>query len=204
MKNVELLFITSDTMDSYSRYGVWAWDVNDNMYLIEDGEVPYLELTPDKRVSVNEERKADNLQPVVTLEDVLDKEYLVENGIGIKPTFLVIDVGGHRGDEVKHFAKMHKNVIMQRGTAMTATNWKPSDNIERFMLTNEKYFKSTLIYYLYSQKNKQENYLYFNPDISEATLAEFKDIQPDNTSKWGSAPENWQPKTGTDHIFDCR
>lgn len=184
LKNVEMIFITSDTMDDFCRYGVWAWDVNDNMYLIEDGEVPFIELPPDKRAAINEQRQVDGKPPVVTLEDILDKDFLVEDGVGIKATFTVIDQGGHKGDEVKHFAKMHKNVIMQKGTSMTSVNWKPSENQERLILTNEKYFKSTLIYYLYSQKNKQENYLYFNPTISEETLAEFKDVQPDNTSKW--------------------
>ena len=184
LKNVEMIFITADVMDDFERYGVWAWDVNDNLYLIEDGEVPYIELPSDKKALVNEQRQLDGKPPVITLEDILDKDYLVEDGVGIKATFMVIDQGGHKGDEVKHFAKMHKNVIMQKGTSMSSVNWKPSDNQERLMLTNEKYFKSTLIYYLYSQKNKSENFLFFNPNISEETLAEFKDVIPDNASKW--------------------
>lgn len=184
LKNVEMIFATSDTMDDFSRYGVWAWDVNDNVYLIDEGEVPYLELDADKRASLNEQRAADGKAPVETLEDILLKDYLVEDGVGIKPTFIVIDAGGHKADEVKHFTKMHKNVIMQKGTSMSSVNWKPSENQERLILTNEKYFKSTAIYYLYSQKNRQENYLYLKPDISEDSLAELKDLVPDNASKW--------------------
>ena len=87
-----MLFITSDTMDDFQSYGVYAWDVNDNLYLIECGEVPYIELTGEKREAVNAALAEEGKPPVRTLEDVLHKEYLIgEDGIGIKPTFLVID-----------------------------------------------------------------------------------------------------------------
>ena len=85
---------------------------------------------------------------------------------------------------------------------MTSMNWRLSDNFERLVLTNEKYWKSTAIYYLYAQKNKQEGYLWLYPEISEEHLSEIRDMKPDETSKWGSAPENWQSKTGKDHMFD--
>lgn len=203
LKDTELVYITSDTMDNYSRYAVWAWTVNDHICLLEDGEVPYIELTPDKRASMNEELKSEGKPPVVTLEDILDKDFLKEDGVGIKATFIVIDQGGHKTSEVAHFAKMHKNVIMQKGTSMTSMNWKLSENQDGLVLTNEKFWKSTAIYYLYAQKNKQENFLYFNPSISEEALAELKDVVPDNTSKWGNEYSNWISKTGVDHLFDC-
>lgn len=198
-----MIFITSDTMDLYNRYAVWAWDVNDGLYLIEDGEVPYLELSPDKREEINKQRQDEGKPPVTTLEDVLIKDYLVEDGVGIQATFMVVDQGGHKADEVKHFAKMHKNVVLQKGTSISSVNWKYSENQERLILTNEKFWKSTAIYYLYSQKNRQENYLWLNPSISEESIAELRDVMPDNTSKWGDIPENWCSKTGKDHLFDC-
>lgn len=199
-----MVIITSDTMDDYNRYAVWAWDVNDNTYLIKDGEVQYIELDDVKRKQVNDELKADGKPPTETLEDLLNREWLVgKEGVGIKATFLLIDQGGHRADEVKHFARMHKNVIMQKGTSMTSMNWKLSENHERLILSNEKYYKSSTIYYLYSQKNRQENFLWLNPDTTDEAIAELRDMRPDESSKWGSSPENWQPKTGVDHLFDC-
>lgn len=203
LENVELIFITSDTMDSFNSWAAWAWDVNDNLYMLECGEVPYIELSEDKRKDIDEQRKADNQEPVNTLEDILMRDWLVKDGVGIKATFLMIDQGGHKSNDVKHFCKMHKNVIMQKGTSMTSSNWKFSDNQERLVISNEKFWKSTAIYYLYSQKNKIENYLWFYPEISEDHIAEIRDMRPDDTSKFGHSPENWVSKTGKSHQFDC-
>ena len=188
LENVEMIFITVDTMDDFFSYAVFAWDVNDNLYMLENGETEYMELSDEKRSQVNEDLKAAGKPPAISLEDVFGKDYLVKDGVGIKSTFMVIDQGGHRGDEVKYFTRKHRRVYMQKGTTMTALNWKLSDNQERLIITNEKYYKSTAIYYLYSQKNKESNFLWFNPGISEDTLAEIRDVVPDNSSKWGDQP----------------
>ena len=171
--------------------------------MLECGEVQHIEIEEEKRKELNEQRKSENLPPLSTLEDLLQKDWLVKDGVGIKPTFLVIDQGGHRANDVKHFAKKHRNVIMQKGTTMTAMNWKISENQERLVMTNEKFFKSTAIFYLYAQKNREENFLWFYPDISDEHIAEIRDVRPDETSKWGNAPENWVSKTSKDHQFDC-
>ena len=97
---------------------------------------------------------------------------------------------------------MHRNVVTQKGTSMTSTNWKMSDNVEKLIISNEKYWRATAIYYLYAQKNREENYLWFYPEISEESLAEIRDVKPDESSKWGSDPQNWISKTGHDHCFD--
>lgn len=202
LENVEMIFGTIDVMDSFVSYAIFAWDVNDNLHMIADGKLQYIELDDAKRAGINEDRKQENLPPIETVEDLIGKEWLKKDGVGIKATFWMIDQGGHRADDVKHLAKMHRNVIMQKGTTMTSVNWKMSDNQDRLILTNEKYWRSTAIYYLYSQKNSQENYLWFYPDISEETLAEIRDVKPDESSKWGNEPQNWCSKTGKDHAFD--
>ena len=202
LENVEMIFMTADVMDDFISYAVFAWDVYDSLYMIEDGKVQYIELTDEKRSQINQDRKAENLPPITVLEDLLVKDYLVKDGVGIKPTFCVIDQGGHKGDDVKHFAKMHNNVLMQKGTTMTSMNWRPSENSPRLVLTNQKYWKSTAIYYLYAQKNRNEGYLWFYPDISDESVAEIRDVRPDESSKWGNEPENWVSKTGKDHAFD--
>lgn len=203
LENVEMVFATSDTMDEFSSYAVWAWGVDDSLYMLECGEVQYIELDAEKRKQIDEDRKAEGVPPIVTLEDILLKDFLIKDGIGIKPTFMVIDQGGHKADDVKHFVKIHRNVIMQKGTSMTSMNWRMSDNHERLVITNEKYWKSTAIYYLYAQKHTEENYLWFYPDIADEHIAELRDVKPDETSKWGNEPENWVSKTGKDHQFDC-
>ena len=204
LENVEMVFMTSDTMDEFSSYAVWAWGVDDSLYMLDCGEVQYIDLDPEKRKQIDEDRKAESLPPIETLEDLLMKDYLINaDGVGIKPTFIVIDQGGHRANDIKHFAKMHRNVIMQKGTSMTSMNWRMSDNQERLAITNEKYWKSTAIYYLYAQKNREENFLWFYPSISDEHIAEIRDVRPDDSSKWGNEPENWIAKTGKDHQFDC-
>lgn len=202
IENVEMIFVTADVMDAYDSYAVWAWGVDDSLYMLDCGEVQYTELDPDKRAQIDEQRKAENQPPIETLEDILKKDYLIKDGVGIKPTFMVVDVGGHKADEIKHFSKMNRNVVMQKGTSMTSMNWRLSENQDRLVLTNEKYWKSTAIYYLYAQKNRQENYLWFYPSISDESIAQIRDVRPDETSKWGNEPENWVSKTGKDHQFD--
>lgn len=93
LENVELLGLTADVMDDFIAWGVFAFDVNDNTYLIECGETAYLELSDDKRRQLNEERKIDGKPPIVTLEDVLNKDYLVKDGVGLKPLVCCIDQG---------------------------------------------------------------------------------------------------------------
>ena len=80
-------------MDSFSSYAVWAWTVDDSLYMLDCGEVQYIELDAEKRKQINEDRKFENLPQIVTLEDLIQKDYLVRDGIGIKPTFTVIDQG---------------------------------------------------------------------------------------------------------------
>jgi len=86
---------------------------------------------------------------------------------------------------------------------MTSQNWRWSENQQKLLITNEKYYRSTAIYYLYAQKNRQENFLWFYPEIDEEHLAELRDWHPDTSSKWGDEYSNWISKTGKDHLADC-
>lgn len=86
---------------------------------------------------------------------------------------------------------------------MTSQNWRWSDNQPKLLITNEKYYRSSAIYYLYAQKNRNENYLYLYPEISEEHIAELRDWHPDASSKWGDEYSNWVSKTGKDHQADC-
>lgn len=184
LENVEMLGMTVDSMDDFYSWGIFAFDVNDNTYLIDCGETPYLELDEAKRKQINEDRKAEGKPPCITIEDLMNKQYLVKDDVGLKPLMCCIDQGGHKGDEVKAFAKHHNNVIMQKGTSMTSMNWKLSENQEHLILANEKYFRSLFIYNLYSQRNKQENYFFINPHIEDEYIKQIIGTKPDNTIKW--------------------
>ena len=100
-------------------------DVNDNLHLIEAKEPQYLFLKEEDREKVNanlEQLSKQNNVPFVkveTVEDMLLKEYLVKDGVGIRPTFALIDRQGHRTNEVQYFANKHPQVMMYQGTAMS-------------------------------------------------------------------------------------
>lgn len=184
LENVEWIGLSVDTMDDYLSVGVYAFDVNDNIYLLESHEVEYYELPDDKRKAINEERKAAVKPPIITVEDLLLKQYLVKEGVGISPMLAICDQGGHRGDEVKHFARFHKNVIQWKGTTMTVATWKLSENQERLLLGNEKHWKAMLIHTMYNQKSKESNFFFVNPDISDEVIAQLLDVKPNDGAKW--------------------
>ena len=93
-------------------------DVNDNLYMLEAKEVQYLILTEEERHKVNEGLKRtaeESNKPFVeieTVEDMLKKSYLNENGVGIVPTFGILDRQGHRSNEVQFFADRNPNIMM--------------------------------------------------------------------------------------------
>ncbi len=85
LKNVEMVFMVADTQDNRSVVGIFAMDVNDNLYMIEAKEVQYLILTDEERFKVNEtnrhlaEENGSTYTEIETAEDMLKKAYLKEN-----------------------------------------------------------------------------------------------------------------------------
>ena len=180
LSNVEMLFMTSDTQDNRSVVMVCALDVNDNLHVIESKEVEFLFLKDEQRALINEHSET----PVETVEDMMNKEYLVENGIGIKPMFCLIDRQGHRSNDVEYFARHHSNVIMYQGTNLVSETWRMSETNKRLILAAARKWQAHLIYYLYSQKKRGQNYLYFNPDIKDEVIKEIVCVKPDPSKKF--------------------
>lgn len=200
-----MLFLVADTQDNRSVVGIFGLDVNDNLYFIEAKELEHLSLTNEERDKINSVLKQEAINnnepfvPVITVEDMLHKQYLVENGVGIIPTFALIDRQGHRTNDIQYFADRNNNVMMYQGAAIQTSNWRMSDTNRRLILAAAKHWQSVLIYYLYSQKKRRENYLYFTPDISDSVLKQIVCVKPDNTKKFGDAPENWEAQGGAAH-----
>ncbi len=77
--------MVADTQDNRSVVGIFAMDVNDNLYMIEAKEVQYLILTDEERFKVNEtnrhlaEENGSTYTEIETAEDMLKKAYLKEN-----------------------------------------------------------------------------------------------------------------------------
>jgi len=92
-----MVIMTADTMDQHIDVGVWAWDTSDNIYLLQAFECNDFILEDEERLEQDKVRKDLNKAPVQTVADLMNKEYLVNaDGVGIKPTFCVVDQGGHR------------------------------------------------------------------------------------------------------------
>lgn len=205
MKNVEMVFMVADTQDDRSVVGIFAMDVNDNIYLLEAKEVQYLILTDEERYKVNETRKQTAAEkgipytPIETAEDMLKKQYLKENEVGILPTFALIDRQGHRTNEVQYFSDKNSNVMMYQGTHLPSSTWRMSDNNKRLILATAKHWQSHLIYYLYSQKKRNGNYLYFYPSIDDSVIKQIVCVKPDPSKKFGDSPENWSPENNAQH-----
>lgn len=205
LDNVEMVFMVADTQDNRSVVGIFALDVMDNIYLLDAKEVQHLLLNEDERKKINELRKLEaeksgkKYEPVITAEDMLKKQYLVKDGVGIVPTFALIDRQGHRSSEVQYFATEMPNVMMYQGTALTTSNWKLSDNNRKLLLAAAKQWQSKLIYQLYTQKKRGSNYLYFYPDIEDEVIKQIVCVKPDSSKKFGDAPENWIPENGAQH-----
>jgi len=180
-------------------------DVNDNLHLIETKEPQYLFLKEEDRHKINgniEQLSKQNNTPFVkveTVEDMLLKDYLIKDGVGIKPTFAIIDRQGHRTNEVQYFASKYPQVMMYQGTSMAQSNWKMSDSVKKLILGAAKHYQSNLIYYLYSQKKRASGFLYFNPNITDDVIKQIVCVKPDASKKFGDAPENWEPENGAQH-----
>lgn len=185
---IEAVFVVSDTQDTFSPTGVFAFDVHDNIYLLEYCNVDYIALDPADRERINHGRSSAGEPPVTVLEDYLTKEYF-----GMTPLVHVIDKKGHRTREVEAYAKRHRNVVMYAGTLLTRDKWTLSKNAGRTVLVSARSFQADLIYYLYNQKDKSQNYIYLPEDLPESVIAEITCVQPDKKRKNGHFPENWEP-----------
>lgn len=205
LESVEMIFMVADTQDDRSVVGIFALDVFDNLYLIESKEVQYLILTDEERTKINESRrqiakeKNEPYVPVETAEDMLKKPYLVKDNVGITPTFALVDRQGHRTKEIQYFAEKITNVMMYQGTYMSTSTWRMSENNRKLILGAAKHWQTVLIYQLYNQKKRGQNYLYFHPDVKDDVIKQIVCVKPDSSKKFGDSPENWVPEGGAVH-----
>lgn len=203
-EDIEFIYITADTMDDYFRYGVFASDVKDNIHVLQLGELKYLQLDPDERAKIDKVGKEEaqflgqKYQPVETMEDLLNKEYF-----GYKPILAMIDSRGHRTKEIQDFTSKNTNVCGWYGTKLQNVRYKPSQNLVRSFLVSHLHYKVETIYYLYSQKRRDGEYLFFYNDIEKKYLDEIAAVKADPNTKFGHVPANWTSQNRADHAFDC-
>lgn len=196
-EQIQAVIISADTQDTFSVYSVMALTKNNNYYVIDMGRLRYLWLDDEQRQIINSENKRNNKQPQTTLLDILDRQYY-----GIKPLCLLVDMRGHRSDEIKNFSKIRKNIIMYGGTNLKYQKWKPSDNMPKLFLCDAKKFQSELIFMLYFNANKESNYLYLPQNISQQDIEQITSFQADTEKRNGNLYQNWSPKDKVHDMFD--
>lgn len=205
LENIEMLFMVCDTQDDRSVCGIFGLDVNDNLHFIEAKELQHLILTDEERTNINKLRdqqariKGEKFIPIETVEDMLKKPYLIKNGVGIIPTFALIDRQGHRTQEIQYFSKKVPNVMMYQGTGLQQSTWRISDENKKLLLASARHWQSVLIYQLYTQKKRDGNYLFFYPEISDEVIKQIVCVKPDSSKKFGDSPEKWEPENGAQH-----
>lgn len=203
-EDIEFIYVTADTMDQYFRYGIFASDVHDNIHVLKIGQLQYLNLTPDDRSKIDQSAKQEahflgvKFEPVETMQDILDRQYY-----GFKPLLAMIDSRGHRTKEIQDFINTHSNSCGWYGTKLQSARYKPSDNLVRSFLVSHLHYKVETIYYLYSQKRRDTQYLFFYNDLEQKYLNEIAAMKPDPNTKFGHRPENWTVQNRADHAFDC-
>ena len=79
---------------------------------------------------------------------------------------------------------------MYTGTSLKYDSFKPSENIPKLFLFNEKTFRSELIFKLYFDKSRL---LKLPKNLSKDDIEEITCIQPDKGKRNGSLYENWEP-----------
>ena len=206
---IEMVFVTADTQDDRSVVGVWAWSSNDNYYLLKTAQPKYLSLSEQQRNRINEAAKQSAIRtggqynPIETVEDIINAQYLVENGVGIEPMFCLMDQRGHRMQQVQYFMKYHPKVLgWLGGKVMNEDHYQPSKNIERSIVADAKWWQKEAIFYLYNQNKRDNQYLFFYPDIEQRVLDQILACKADPNAKWGHLPQNWTFGNRVHDYFD--
>lgn len=204
-EQIEFVFAGIDSMGTYFRYAIMASDVNDNIHVIRIGEVNYLTLSEEDRKKNNEQRKrtaqmlGEKYQPIETLEDIINANYY-----GFPVLVAAIDAHAtYNYAQVQKFIRDHKNMVGYLGTKMVQTRYKPSQNVKKNFLVSASHYKVDLIYYLYSQKRRNSEYLFFDQNVEEKYWNEIAAVKPDPNSKFGHLPQNFSSENRQDHAFDA-
>ena len=195
--DIQAVAVAADTQDTFSVVGVFALTRQNNIYLVAWKRPRYLWLQDEQRQIINAENKRNGKPPEQTVLDMIEKDYF-----GFKPLLALIDMRGHRADEIKNFSKMRKNIIMYGGTSLKYDLWKRSENVPKLFLCDAKKFQSQLIFKLYFHKDKANNYLYLPQSLTEDDIQEITAFQPDPEKRNGGCYENWTPGDKVHDLFD--
>jgi hypothetical protein len=130
---------------------------------------------------------------VRTVRDIVDTPVRFSDGESILPLFHLVDYRGHRQTEIKAYANKYSNVVMYAGGQLNNELWRPSTKHPRMFYVSARGYQRTLIYHLYKQKKKDQDFLWMPDDLDRKYQEEISAIQPDPKRKSGHLYENWGP-----------
>lgn len=116
----------------------------------------------------------------------------------------IIDEGGHRAREVKKFVKARPGLYTYKGDARIGGRFKVSKSSPRLILANPHLYKGELLYLIYSQDSRDNNYWYLPEGIDDKYLEQMASVKVNPKVKHGEEFEKWEAAAGArDHYFDC-
>jgi hypothetical protein len=171
-------FLAADTQDTGWFWVVRGVDAAGNLYRLGNGFV----------------------ETIQDLERVWDAEYL-----GLLPVLGIIDEGGH-GDMPKHARELierKQGLYGYKGGAF-GERWRHG-TVSKQILASAKQYKADLLYYIYSQTDRTQNYWFLPPDPGDEYVEHIAALEPNDRAKLGHRYENWEvpSKDVADHYFDC-
>lgn len=203
-EEIQFVFGAVDSMLQYFRYGIFAMDIHDNVHVLDIGEVKYLSFEPGQRQQIDQVAKDEaatlgiKFEPVKCLEDIIYSKYC-----GFEPLLVGIDAHATTNySQVQTFIQNHPKMIGYFGAKLQMIRYKPSETAKCFHVSAKHYLTYT-VFHLYSQKNRDNNYIFFSENIDPKYWEEISAVQPDPNSKYGNRPENWSAQNRADHAFDC-
>lgn len=206
---IECVFMVSDTQDTFSPTGIFAYDTNSSLWLLEYDDIPYIDLSEDEKARIKSDTsdKSDPSDPsdpsdIFTLSDRLtapvkirDREFPI--------LFHIIDYRGHRQKEVSDYASRHNNVFMYAGNALRYDLWSPVKDHPRLYSVSAKEYQRRLLESLLDQTDNSEYYYWIPSTLPQDVLEQISCMKPSNRVRFGHLKENWEPENGRVHdAFD--
>ena len=195
--DIQAVFVIADTQDTFSPCAVIAYTRHDNLFVLEVSRPRFLFLDDEQRKVINAENQRNGKPPEKTLLDIINGEYY-----GIKPLCAIVDMYGHRTDEVKAFSRLQRNILLYAGTNLKFEKFKVSENIPKLFLCDSRKFQADLIFKLYFQKNRESNFLFLPETLTEQDIEQITSFQPDREKRNGNLYQNWTPGEKVHDIFD--
>ena len=171
------VFLAADTQDNGWYWIVRGIDQNESTYLLGQGFC----------------RTLDELRAV------WDAEYH-----GQRCMAGIIDEGGHRGVEVQRLVESSIGLYSYKGNPRIGKRYTISREDKHRLLAIPQQFQAELLYLIYSQESRENNYWFLPPEVSQDYAEQIASLRPNKSVKSGDHFENWTaPDTSPDHYFDA-